>query len=710
MIDVSDIDITIQHEQVVNAFKNDSSNVILESSFVKRSFPVLEERMKRTYPYEVRIPRSIPEMLDGDFSPARVITIEKPIEGPYSNIWFGDSSKGIMLPCGYKNGDSRYVNDVELGDKYVHGIMAGATGQGKSVTLNAIIYGICMLYGPWDVHMTLSDPKIVEFKSIAMSHPMPHIETVAATEDVDYLLSILQQKEDEMVKINSVFTKASDVFHEEIKKIEDFRKITGLSLPQNLLIFDEFQTMFKRAAKLAPIVVSVIDSFARLGRNTGYHLFLASQEVGTDIPAATLNNISMRAAMGCAANVSEMLLGNDGAVENLGRKGRLIFNLNSQAGLKEDNSLVVVPLLTGSMSTEISDSLIQRGHELDVTPVLQFYDEQDVLFEKDYKKFVMGKDANWSTIYLGEPSFVMKDAEQCVRLEMDGRDTENICVLTPTNQNLKRYFKMFKYNIMRDTSVNNLAMIINPMFEDPEFGAQELSDKFVIAENDWETSTVISVASNVLYKRILCLKVDKQVFVNPQITENSDKIFYSIVEKGSKYDTEIFRSRCCYAINLLNTDKLIMNGLKINNDNKMNYIKQMFPMYEKCNSLDTKITIEKMDPVFVWMLGVDRLLGIGRDSKTKFVNELKKFLQDGQQANVRFLMFTQTFDEVTDLKSSFKWYVLDGIPSSEQQKIKCQDDYPEQVGKVLGVLYTSSGEKRGCVKFKKMFLDGELAI
>ena len=329
MIKVYDNDIIAQTSCVGDALKHSKIGLISGDGFQSKAFPMLEAKVNRQYPYTVKIPRSLDVMLSGDFTPAKEITVKEPIKGPFSNMWFGDSTSGIKLLCGYINGDSRYIFDTELGDAVVHGIMVGATGQGKSVTLNAIIYNACTLYAPWEMHLTLSDAKIVEFKSIAQNNPMPQIETVAATGDVYYLLSVLEQKVAEMNKLNNVFTKAANAFGKPCKKIAEFREITGLTLPQNIMIFDEFQTMFTKAGKLSKRITEALDSFARLGRNTGYHLFLTSQELGSDIPKETLNNITFRGAMGCSSAVSELILGNAKASQNMGRKGKLIVNLNS---------------------------------------------------------------------------------------------------------------------------------------------------------------------------------------------------------------------------------------------------------------------------------------------------------------------------------------------------------------------------------------------
>ena len=91
---------------------------------------------------------------------------------------------------------------------------------------------------------------------------MPQIETVAATGDVYYLLSVIEQKIAEMTKLNNVFATAAKVFGKPCKKIAEFREITGLTLPQNVLIFDEFQTMFTKAGKLSKRWISSVFDFS----------------------------------------------------------------------------------------------------------------------------------------------------------------------------------------------------------------------------------------------------------------------------------------------------------------------------------------------------------------------------------------------------------------------------------------------------------------
>ena len=711
MIEISNEDIMEQTEKCVTAILK-GTGALPESRFIAKAFPVLERRVNRVYPYQVKIPKSIDAMLQGDFEPERILTIEKPFEGPYCHMWFGDATDGVALRCGYKNGDSRYINDVELGDANIHGVMGGATGQGKSVALNSMIYGICYEYAPWEVRLTLSDAKIVEFKSIAVSTPMPHIDTIAATGDVDYLLSVLKTKSKEMNKLQSVFATATKKFGKEVKNIKNFRQVTGLILPQNILVFDEFQTMFKAAEKLAAKVASEIDSFARLGRNAGYHLFLTSQELGNDLPTATLNNITVRAALGCQPQVSEMILGNDAAKGNLGKKGYLIFNLASQNKSKSDNSLIRVPLIL-SETKEIYNATNEAAEKLHVKKVLNFYDEQSFMYEKAYEEWLHNLPRNSSKIYLGEPSFIMEDELKVVSMNMEHSDSENICILSPSIIHQLRLAKMLMLNVQMHDNVNNLILCLNDKYVS-EIHINELNPQHFYTDRAYENCTMMDVARSLIYRRMLCIKADSLVFEETRYTDATDQIFYTLFEKGSDMDTITYRSRFFNIYGLLETDIQFIMAFSLQSlkdealhNKRVEIAKNCLGLFSVYESEDTKLEMKNVPPIFAWILGIDRFIGIGRDPNSRKQEDFKKLLQDAFLANIRFIVSASTAEELSTLYTAFRWILLDDATTKDLGRIKCED-YPAQKGTGLAVLYDRADAIDPCKKFKKMIMDGEL--
>lgn len=711
MLNIADSDIIEQTGVILNAMHNSKVGTIAGDEFQRHSFPLLESMHPRTYPYEVRIPKSLQEMSQGDFEPARVITIEKPFKGPYSDMWFGDATKGVSLLCGYINGDNRYVCDTPLGDDAVHGIMVGATGQGKSVTLNSIIYNACTLYAPWELHLTLSDAKIVEFKSIALNNPMPHIETVAATGDVDYLYSVLLEKHAEMELVNSIFTVAAKTFGKEVKKIADFRKVTGLMLPQNLLIFDEFQAMFSNAKKLSGKIAAELDSFARLGRNAGYHLLLTSQELGTDIPKATLANIRFRGAMGCEPDVSKTILGNPNAANNLGRKGKMIINLNSAKEHNEsDNINVSVPYID-PQTGEIAKVLIETGRQMGVAQHLNFYDEQKIEHPDEFKEFLAKQPINAGVLYFGEPSFLTDEPTNRLVLKFSNEENNNIMVLSAMQLDIMRHFIALKENVLRH-GTPNVVLCGAHLYE--EYGAHELAPQLFFEDKDYEHSQALTVARSLIYRRIMCLLTDSYIFEKGNTSADVsviEEMFYAKIEHGSKYDTELNKLRFFVMKNLMNSDPILVNAYSnLSDEGKLNTLHATIKTFEAYGAIDSHLTKDMVPQLTVWMLGFDKLLGFGIMQKSNNMKDFKQMLIDCGSANIRFFMFGTSFAEFTDLRELMHWYILDHPVPTDITKINKDDNYPERVSGPLAVVYDIKDKQFGCKKFKKLFFDGELPI
>lgn len=163
----------------------------------------------------------------------------------------------------------------------------------------------------------------------------------------------------------------------------------------------------------------------------------------------------------------------------------------------------------------------------------------------------------------------------------------------------------------------------------------------------------------------------------------------------------------------LSTDKTFRQAFfpgitKVTNDHLAKVIKAMFSLYKSYNLANEYASYEKLPKVYVWLLGLNKIQGLGRDMKSKFINSLKQSLMDCSQVNIRYLVFTTTFENLTDLKDCMRWYLCEDLSAQNIGRIKATDDYPNQVGGGLEVLFEPSLSKNRCCKFKKMFLDGEL--
>lgn len=716
MIELSNSDILKNTEAYLKYYNTVENVAFTEEDFLKKALPKLSAQTGRQYPYQVNIPPSLHEMIQGNFNPVKTITIEKPIEGPFGEMWFGDSVNGARLLAGYRNGDSRYICDYSLGDENVHGILVGSTGQGKSVTLNAFIFGLCYLYAPWEVDLTLCDAKIVEFKTIAVSYPMPQIRSVAATGDADYIISVLAEKEKEMILRSEMFTAAGKVLHKKIAKIADFREATGLALPQIVIIVDEFQTMFKGAKKKAGQIASILDSFARLGRATGVHFLMASQEIGSDLDPGTLSNIKLRMAMGCYKSVSEKVLGNDGAAANMGKRGHMLLNDNIEGEDGANNNVLFrVPFPTPSQIQTIAGTVIEKGKELDVTPVLSFYDEQQLVSLSKYDEFLKQFKLDPNRIYLGEPSCVMDDPEQCVKINFTVKNLETIGVWSRTDRDLIRIITMLMKNLQAAGVDNNIIECSHPVIEEEMNLAQYAPAGFYFNKTQYEDNAFFGLTYGVIYKRTAMLECDKCIFAGQKARNNStDKVFDSMFEKGSKFDTILNKERFAVCYTLFSTNKQIMTGLgldKLSGENlettKRNFTKSCIEMFTVYGFADKQITGQRMPIFYAWLIGMDSIVGLGRANKIKFVEELGTAMMLSSYVNVRMITFTTSYTDLRAVYESTRWFLFDKIGEMDASKVKCEC-YPDSVSNCLITLYDSANQNDGCIKFKRAIYDGEI--
>ena len=708
MLSLDDTLIRNQQSLYKQVFKDGSSAPFLQADFFKKALPKLHSEYAVTYPYTVKLPKSLRELAEGDYTPAREILIEKPIEVEGTPIWFGDATDIVTLRLGYQNGDSRYICSQELGDNGVHMMLGGSTGQGKSVALNSLIYGLCYEYPPWGLRLVMSDAKIVEFKFFAENR-LPHITTIAATNDADYVIAVLEDLCNEMKFLNSA------VFAGKIKNIREFRKETGLTLPRTIIVMDEVQAMLANAGKKQTKIVKLIDDFARLGRNTGFHLIMASQEPNID--KNILTNVKVRAAVGCTSDISTKLIGNTGASDIFGEPGKLIFNINSDAGKMEDNVLMRVPYMGTKMQKQLGEDLLRIGEYYNVIPQLEFYDADKTVPEKEYLDYIKSFPSfNPRTIYLGEPSRRIDDEEKVVKLEYSGDERDTLCLLSNDIHNQIRFFKMVKMNLDAHPSRMHLGVVADMKYVKSCGIDDFIRQDFIDLSGVYEDNRVLDIAYKTICRRKLMLMVDDVIFGQGKDYDGSqDHLFYRAIEKGSRYDTKLSRLRYYVADNLLQKDKVIIKLMGLSDVSKdvlgekiIKEKKIILELYHTYGSSDTRLTEGKLPEIFVWVFGLSRLYGIGVDGKNKYKEELKKFLAEGYKHNVHFIFMTNTMTDMTELVPEIRWFISSNIPTQELSKIKATEDYPEFVAPSLAVKFDvlASGER--CIKFKKMRLEGEI--
>lgn len=229
------------------------------------------------------------------------------------------------------------TNEIFMFDlcKMPHLLVAGATGQGKSVGLNAIITSLLYKKHPAEMKMVLVDPKMVEFNiySTIEKHylaKLPDAEKAIITDVTKVtqtLNSLTKEMDDRYGLLMEAHVRTIKEYNEKFKK----RKLNPLKghrfLPYIVVIIDEFGDLIMTAGKEIEMPIARI---AQKARAVGIHMIIATQRPTTNIITGTIKaNFPARMAFRVTSQIdSRTILDMAGANQLIGR-GDLLFSQGS---------------------------------------------------------------------------------------------------------------------------------------------------------------------------------------------------------------------------------------------------------------------------------------------------------------------------------------------------------------------------------------------
>jgi len=209
--------------------------------------------------------------------------------------------------------------------KMPHLLIAGATGSGKSVMLNAVISCLLMNYSPEELRFVMIDPKRVELTAFGR---VPHLAFSHIIVEMDEVVGTLQAVIHEMESRYRRFAR------EGVRNIEAFNNkaseaLAMRRLPYWVVVIDELADLMLAA----PFQVeNQLVRLAQLARATGIHLVVATQRPSVDVVTGLIKaNFPTRIAFAMASQVdSRTVLDQVGAEKLLGRGDMLYVPTDSQ--------------------------------------------------------------------------------------------------------------------------------------------------------------------------------------------------------------------------------------------------------------------------------------------------------------------------------------------------------------------------------------------
>ncbi|HXZ05395.1 MAG TPA: DNA translocase FtsK, partial [Ktedonobacteraceae bacterium] len=213
---------------------------------------------------------------------------------------------------------------VRVGDlaRMPHLLIAGATGAGKSVAINAIIASILTQATPDDVRLLMIDPKMVELN---MYNGIPHLLSPVVIE-VDKVVGLLKIAIAEMEKRYRVFSQLGVRNLDGYRKLRAERLVRGdaalKNLPAIVIIIDELADLMMAAPEE---VEGLICRLAQLARATGIHLVIATQRPSVDVITGLIKaNIPTRISFMVSSAVDSRTIIDMGGAERLLGRGDML--------------------------------------------------------------------------------------------------------------------------------------------------------------------------------------------------------------------------------------------------------------------------------------------------------------------------------------------------------------------------------------------------
>ncbi len=270
------------------------------------------------------------------------IRIEAPIPGkPYVGIEVPNIKKDIVTFKSLITTEQfmREDNDITVAlgkdifgkplyakiNEMPHLLIAGATGSGKSVLMNAIIMSIIYKYSPQEVEFIMIDPKMVELKVYS---GIPHLKGRKVVTKATEATASLHEAVKEMTSRFELFAKLGtrDIEAYNARVLENDEEFEGEKiekLPYLLVIIDELSDLMMEASK---DVENYITRLAQMGRASGVHLIIATQRPSVNVITGIIKaNIPSRIAFQVTSNVDSRTIIDISGAEKLLGKGDMLY-------------------------------------------------------------------------------------------------------------------------------------------------------------------------------------------------------------------------------------------------------------------------------------------------------------------------------------------------------------------------------------------------
>lgn len=293
---------------------------------------------------------------------------------------FQEAASPLTLVLGKDIVGNPFITDLK---KLPHLLIAGTTGSGKSVGINAMILSLLYKNSPDQLRLLMIDPKMLEF---SVYNDIPHLLTPVITkpkEAISALNNMVSEMERRYQLMSETRTKNIENFNEKAKKEGQ------TPLPYIVVIIDELADLMMTSGK---DVEYSIARLAQMARASGIHLIVATQRPSVDVVTGLIKaNLPSRISYKVGQKIdSKIILDGMGAESLLGR-GDMLFTPPGMSGLvrlhapwsTEEEIEKIVDFLKAQRAPEYDNRFLRDKDEVaknssdrnDNEPIDELYDE-----------------------------------------------------------------------------------------------------------------------------------------------------------------------------------------------------------------------------------------------------------------------------------------------------------------------------------------------
>lgn len=246
---------------------------------------------------------------------------------------FRHSPFNLPIAIGKKIDNENFIVDLST---MPHLLMAGATGQGKSVGINAILVSLLYKKHPSQLKLVLIDPKKVELslyrvieKYFLIKISEDEEAIITDTKKVIYTLNALCEEMDQRYNsLKEASCRNIREYNDKFVKRKLNPELGHKYLPFIVLVIDEFADLIMTAGKE---IEAPIARLAQLARAVGIHLIIATQRPSVNIITGTIKaNFPARIAFKVSSKIDSRTILDTGGSEQLIGKGDMLISYNGE--------------------------------------------------------------------------------------------------------------------------------------------------------------------------------------------------------------------------------------------------------------------------------------------------------------------------------------------------------------------------------------------